>query len=253
MTESYTIRKQKRKKKRRILILSVILSTLLLLAAAAVSVNVTEITVTGNEHYSKDEIRDILFGTKKDRNSLYAFLNYRFGEQKTIPFVEKYRFDWVNPQRIDVIVYEKAVAGYIEYMGSYMYFDKDGIIVESSSMKTEGLPLITGLNFSHIVLHERLPVENEAVFKEVMELTQLCSKYELAVDKIYFDSNFHAVLYLGDLRVRLGDAAYLDGKVAALKDMLNSIGDLGAGTLFLDGYTEAAVDIPSVFKPDASE
>lgn len=250
MTESYAIRKQKRKKKRRIILVSTVLSVFMLLVLAAVSVNVTEITVTGNVHYSKDEIRDILFGTKKERNSLYAFLNYRFGEQKTIPFVEKYSFDWSGPHRIDVIVYEKAVAGYIEYMGSYMYFDKDGIIVESSQMATEELPLITGLNFSHIVLYEKLPVENEVVFKEIMELTQLCRKYELAVDKIYFDSNFHAVLYLNDLRVRLGDNALLDGKVATLKDILNSVGELGAGTLFLDGYTEAAVDVPSVFKPD---
>lgn len=251
MAESYAIRKQKKKKKRRIILLAVTLSVLMLLLAAAASVSIKEITVTGNVHYSKDEIRDILFGTKKDRNSLYAFLNDRFGERKTIPFVEKYSFDWVNPQRVDVIVYEKAVAGYIEYMGSYMYFDKDGIIVESSSMATENLPLITGLNFAHIVLHERLPVEKEAVFKEIMELTQLCSKYELNVDKIYFDSNFHAVLYLDDLRVRLGDGAFLDGKVATLKDILNSNGDLGAGTLMLDSYSEAAVDSPFVFKPDA--
>ena len=31
----------------------------------------------------------------------------------------------------------------IEYLGRYMYFDKDGIIVETSDKKTAGIPQIT--------------------------------------------------------------------------------------------------------------
>ena len=41
-------------------------------------------------------------------------------------------------------VYEKSVAGYVEYMGRYMYFDQDGIVVESSETRTEGIPQVTG-------------------------------------------------------------------------------------------------------------
>ena len=46
-----------------------------------------------------------------------------------------------------ITVYEKAVIGYIRYMGCNMYFDKDGIVVESSTETFEKVPEIIGLKF----------------------------------------------------------------------------------------------------------
>ena len=57
------------------------------------------------------------------------------------------------------MVFEKSVVGYVSYMSSYMYFDKDGIIVESSVEQLPGVPWITGLDFGHIILHQPLPVQ----------------------------------------------------------------------------------------------
>ena len=34
---------------------------------------------------------------------------------------------------MEIIVYEKSMVGYVSYMNSNLYFDKDGIIVESTS------------------------------------------------------------------------------------------------------------------------
>lgn len=181
---------------------------------------------------------------------IYSYLNYRFGEKIQIPFVENYTIEFSWPHRVDVIVYEKNVVGYTEYMGRYMYFDKDGIIVESSSEKTEGIPLVTGLQFGHIILYEPLPVEDQDVFEEILNLTQLFEKYNLSVDKIYFDSNYHAVLYMGDLKVRLGDSSLLDGKIAELADMLPVLADKGKGTLYLDQYSETAINSNYYFKKE---
>lgn len=51
------------------------------------------------------------------------------------------------------------------------YFDKDGIIVESTSETLPGVPKIAGLSFGHIVLHQPLPVEDISVFNEILNLT----------------------------------------------------------------------------------
>ena len=61
-------------------------------------------------------------------------------------------------------MYTKRAWWAVSYMSSYMYFDKDGIIVESSSQKLPGIPWITGLKFGHIVLYQKLPVESERGF-----------------------------------------------------------------------------------------
>ena len=46
-------------------------------------------------------------------------------------FVEDYKLVIKSLNRAEIIVYEKSVVGYVSHMSSYMYFDKDGIIVES--------------------------------------------------------------------------------------------------------------------------
>ena len=115
---------------------------------------------------------------------------------------------------------EKAVAGYIEYLGKYMYFDKDGIIVESSDQKTAGIPQITGLEFNYVVLHERLPIENTEIFQSILDITQLLEKYEISAEKIYFDKNQQMTLYFENIRVRLGDISNIDDKITRVKTIL---------------------------------
>lgn len=85
----------------------------------------------------------------------------------------------MNRNTIHVDVYEKTLAGCVNYLGSYLYFDKDGIVVESDAKLTEGVPEIKGLHFDHIVMHEQLPVENPEIFKEILKVTQLFGKYEI--------------------------------------------------------------------------
>ena len=67
-----------------------------------------------------------------------------------------------------------------------MYFDKDGMVVESSSSPTEGIPLVTGLNFNHVIMNEPLPVQNKNIFKMILNITQLLTKYHIMTDRIYF-------------------------------------------------------------------
>ena len=72
--------------------------------------------------------------------------------QKEIPFIEKYEIDYVDKQTARVRVHEKRVTGCVIIMGRYMFFDKDGIIVETSMARMEGIPVVSGLEFNEIVL-----------------------------------------------------------------------------------------------------
>ena len=56
-----------------------------------------------------------------------------------------------------------------------MYFDKDGIVVETSEQRTPGIPQVAGLQFGYVVMNEKLPVENEEVFEDILDITQLLS------------------------------------------------------------------------------
>ena len=180
-------------------------------------------------------------------NSLLLSLKYKDRSIEGVPFVEKMDVSVLDPHTIKIEVYEKALAGYVEYLEKYMYFDKDGIVVESSDEKTPGVPMVTGFVFDHVILHEPLPVEDETVFKSVLNITQLVNKYNLTVDRIYFGSDDTLTLYFGGVRAALGTFESLDEKIMRLQDMLPSLTEK-KGILHMENYTEETKNIS--FEPD---
>lgn len=220
----------------------------LVLAIVLVSVRIKEITVTGNERYTDEQMVEILFPDQLSRIPLVCYLRSRFQEHETIPFVQDYKIVFKGLNRVEVIVYEKSIVGYVSYMSSYMYFDKDGIIVESANEKLPGIPWVTGLQFGHIVLYKKLPVESDEIFREILNLTQILSLYEIQVDKIYYNAYGEATLYMGDIEVILGDNESLNGKIAELNDMLPQL-EGRSGVLYLDTYDETNTNAMYAFKP----
>lgn len=203
---------------------------------------VKTITVEGNVHYTNDEIIDMVINNRLSKNSIYLSLKYRKRGIENIPFIEKMSVNIVAPDSIKILVYEKAVAGYIEYLGKYMYFDKDGIIVESSNKKTSGIPQITGLEFDYLVLHESLPVKNMDIFQSILDITQLLAKYEISAEKIYFDKNQQMTLYFENIRVRLGDISNIDDKITYLKAILPEL-EGQKGILRMENYENGTKNI----------
>lgn len=209
--------------------------------------SVTTIYVEGNIHYTNEEVIGMVMEGYYGNNSLLLSLKYKDRSIEGVPFVEKMDVSVLDPHTIKIEVYEKALAGYVEYLEKYMYFDKDGIVVESSDEKTPGVPMVTGFVFDHVILHERLPVEDETVFKSVLNITQLVNKYNLTVDRIYFGSDDTLTLYFGGVRAALGTFESLDEKIMRLQDMLPSLTEK-KGTLHMENYTEETKNIS--FEPD---
>lgn len=208
---------------------------ILILAASVLSIRIKTVAVSGNSSYTAKEIEELLFDSQMSKNSAFFYYRYKFQPHKQIPFVEDYKVVFRSPTSVEIITYEKSVVGYVSYMNSLMYFDKDGIIVESTSEKLEGIPLVTGLKFGHIVLHKPLPIENTRVFEEILNLTQLLSMEGIRVDKIHYNRNYEAELTIGGLLVKLGDNSEISGKISELNDIIKDYENL-EGTLYLDTY-----------------
>ena len=141
----------------------------------------------------------------------------------------------VSPTEVKIRVYEKAVAGYVEYLGHFLYFDKDGIVVESSTRQIDGIPFVTGLQFDHVVLHDKLPVEDDSVFKMILNITQLLTKYNISVDKIFFGSSDSITLYFDNVRVYLGTGEHIDEKINKLQYILPKLEGM-SGLLHMENY-----------------
>lgn len=231
--------------KRFLKILCIILIICLILAATAFfslkyiseKYTVKNIIVEGNLHYTDDGIADIVTEGRFGNNSLYLSYKYKDREIRNIPFIETINVEIESPDTIHVYVYEKTLAGFVEYLGRYVYFDKDGIVVEVSNVKTAGIPEVVGIKFDYIVLYEKLPAADEDLFTKVLTLTKLMTKYGVNAGQMYFTPSGETVLYKDNVVIKLGTDENIDVKIMNLPPMLEKLEGM-SGILKMENYNE---------------
>ena len=202
---------------------------------------VDKIEVTGNSYYTEQEIADLI--TQDYQNSILLMLQYDYMGGKEIPFVDHVELSMEAPNRIKVRVYEKTLIGYVEYMGSNLYFDKDGTVVESSGEVLKGVPCIKGLKFDTLTLYQPLNVANQDVFSTLLSLTQMMKKYELAPDAITLQKDgTQIVLTFAEVRINLGNGDHLDERAARIQSLLPDLADK-SGVLHMEEYTNESTNI----------
>ena len=198
---------------------------------------ITTVYVEGNIHYTNEEIMDMVMDGKYGNNSLFLSLKYRDKGIDNIPFIETMDVAIEEKDTIRITVYEKAIAGYVSYLGRYMYFDNDGVVVETSEEATPGIPQVTGLSYDYVILHEPLPVENRNVFQDILNITHMLSKYSLSVDKIYFSPDYQVTLIFGQVQIAMGDSSDLDEKISKVQYLLPRL-EGKEGVVDMREYTE---------------
>lgn len=215
--------------------LAILLAAALLVAATVFKIR--DIEVTGNSFYSAQEIIDKVVADSYSSNSLYLYFKYQYLDTEEIPFVDKIEVSLVSPSKVRLRVYEKSIVGYVDYMGANLYFDKDGIVAESSSEVTEGIPCISGLKFDSLALYQKLNVADDSIFQRILDITQLVKKYELSPDRIEFGNNQTLTLYFEEMRAAFGNSGSLDEKVGRLHELFPDL-EGRSGVLRMENYTE---------------
>ena len=249
-SDDYIRAKVRGRRRRTLIIMSVCLA-----AAAGVIYflltyyRITKVYVEGNTRYTNEQISERVMDGPLGDNMLVLSVKYRFKEMPSFPFVERMDLERMGNDTIRIKVYEKALAGYIAHLGSYIYFDRNGTVVETSAQRIAEIPEIVGLEFSYIVLYEKLPVKNEAIFARILNMTQLLRKYGLQADKIYFDSRENMSIYFGDVRADLGQDVYSDEKISNLSRILPELADR-KGVLEMENFTPESKSVTFRNKTD---
>lgn len=205
---------------------------------------VEKVVVEGSELYPEEAIEQWLLNDEYSWNSLYVFFKYKFQEPEDLAFVESADVSLESPHTLKVTIYEKELRGriYIDSMGQNAYFDKEGMVVEMSSEEIAGVPKITGMDVEQIVLNEKLPIKGNSVLKNLLSLTQILKKYELAPKSIKYGTEGTYTLKFGKISVRLGQAEDFNDKISRLSKILPKL-DGQKGTLHLESWSENTTDI----------
>lgn len=236
-------KKKKNKKNSRHLVLKVILiiiSVIIILVVTAYiyilkNYSLDKIQVTGNTHYTEEEIKEMFSEQTKLENTIFFMLENKLHPISDIPFVAKFDVEIINQNTVTITVYEKGMAGCILYMDQYVYFDDTGKVLETSVEKLPDIPCIDGLKFDEIVMGEELPVEDEDMFQDILTMTQLVEKNDLIIDRIRYDSDGNIILYKDNIKIILGSGDQLEDKIMNLGNILSEV-EGKTGTLDMSNY-----------------
>lgn len=214
--------------------------------------SIKEITIKGSKYYSEEDIKAKVMTKITDRNTLLFYLRYHLGEGNQIPFIQQIDVEMKSRSSIEVVVYEKRMIGCIRNMNEYIYFDKDGTVMEVINERIEGIPFFTGLRAEAYGLYERLVVEDTSIFSTILSFSQLIERYELAIDKIHISKIHGVTMYSGNVKILFGKQKMYDAAIAELNHMLPKVLELNqAGTIDMRNFVEGQAT--TIFKPETKK
>lgn len=214
----------------------VILGLFLIIAGVFWFLRITDVKVEGGEIYSDQEIISSAMSDKYDYHTLYFLAKSKLGRVSCLPFVQEIDVEWKSPAAIVLHVYDKTISGCVKYMGQYIYFDKDGVVLQSLAEPMDGVPVVTGIKFGKFTLNEAFEVKDSSLFETIMNLSRLIRHYKVQVDQIKFDGK-NVTLYSGKVEVYLGQKEFYDDDMAALASVLKKTNKKGlAGTIDMENF-----------------
>ena len=243
----------KKKKRRKIwpVILTVLMTLLVLAAAVVLLFRTRAVEVEGNSYYSENTISTWVQRDRLSVNTLYILVKYDFMDAELPAGVERLNVSLKNPWTVRVAVEEKEMAGYVDYDGAYLYFDRTGTAVLKTKKQIEGVPYIEGLVFDAAAteIGATLPVEDDSIFEKIVDVSRNLKKYSLTPDRISCAEG-DVRIYFGTVEVLLGDNDY-EEKLQQVPPILEKLSELypdTAGTLHLENYdtdSESVRFVPS--------
>ena len=216
---------------------------LIILSVFHSNCQLTSVTVTNNTMaYSDEEIKQMVFTSALDKYAVLFRIRWFLQGDNNLPFIEKIDVELTDRNSVVLTVYEKRIIGCVQVMGQYFYFDRDGLVAESTSKRIEGIPLITGLEFDNIVLHKNLKVQKASLYNVILNLARLTELYALDASEIRFLYDDSVVLYCGETEIRLGKQESYDLALSSVNEILEKLEDKNM-ILHMENYSEINKDV----------
>jgi cell division protein FtsQ len=210
--------------------------------------NIKTINVSGNNRVSQQEIIR-LSGLSYQQNI------FRINSKDTMksifqsPYIEKIKIKRHLPNIIKIDIIEREPLVLVPYVGSYLFVDSQGIVIEiNSSIANMKLPVINGLKFNTFKLGEEIKVENKLQLTSVIKLINEIKK--VGIIQEIADINAENILYFklktkSGITINLGDDSNINTKIPLAKAILQDL-----DSKKLKGTIEMGHKGNPVFKPE---
>lgn len=198
--------------------------------------NVSKIEINGMDNLTEEQVLSML--TVSEGDNIFSFSTSKCEKQLSKShYVKDVEVSRKLPDTVIVNLDEYKLRGYVPYMGSYLYINEDGLILDIQKDITKQLPVVEGLKFDSFTVGEVLQVENPGAFTTMVELSRLFEKYKLLTDIIRVDVNNvdDVHLHVNKVDVELGSMDDVNRKLLMLIEVLKQLDTNYAGRLNLTG------------------
>lgn len=202
-------------------ILLFIIFLLLLISVLYFAFHIDTVKVEGTNIYTEDEIKDSVFVREYYDNEIILLIYNKIFGINQLPFVEDIDINYEDRNTVLLHVYDKTISGCIKYMGQYVYFDKEGRVLESLPRRRQEVPLVSGIKFGNFSIGEKFKVEDDSLFDAIMNVSQLINHYEISVKRIHINDG-DIIIYSGNVQVHLGKKKLYNDQFAALSEVLKT-------------------------------
>lgn len=167
---------------------------------------------------------------------------------KKNPYIDNVEIKRRLPNTVEITVKERTRDYNLEFLNGFAYINRQGYILEISSTKVDGLPIIQGANTdaNEIVAGNRLNQSDLEKMDTVIEIMSICKDYELndKITSIDISNKNDYILYMETEKkyIHLGDKSNLNNKILYVPIILKE-NQGKEGTIYLNG------DLNNNFKP----
>lgn len=200
----------------------VILGCLFILLFCIFFFRVKRVTIEGNTYYSQTDMAERFQTNILEKNILSFWLLDKCSLTPELPFVREYEVSYPNINEIHIKLYEKSIVAGIAYSNQYIYFDKDGMVLQSSEKPVDNIPLFESKKLTTFTLYEKVQMEDEGLLGQILNLANLFQHYQIKWDKVQFDEGDNAILTIGKIQVLLGKKDNYDEEISALSSVLEN-------------------------------
>lgn len=199
----------------------IVLSVLILMSPLF---SVKTLTIEGNERFSDGEI--MTMGDVYEQMNIFLFL-YR-NPAKTLRqnhYIKSAEASVSLPDAATIDLIERKICGYVPYLGSYLYIDQDGYVMDAQPQTDDPCPTVVGLDFSEFAIGSNLTVENPASFDVVTTMSKLLLKYEFLdqIREINITDPEDIHFYVNNVDVSFGTIAEADKKIRIVIEAVKNI------------------------------
>lgn len=208
---------------RTIILIGILIGTLIYILLSPLF-NIKDVTVTGNNKLSKEEIIS-LSEIRTEENIFKTSKNDIKNRIKTNPYVENVKIRRKLPDKVEIIVVERVATYMLPFANSYVYINNQGYMLEITSQKAN-LPIITGFSTPEENLHEgeRLLSEDLVKLGEVLQIIESANANGIQelITKIDISNRQDYTIMLEKEKklVHIGDVSNLSTKMSYINKII---------------------------------